>query len=196
MINKIFAALLLTLVGCASVGTEITSSNNKIQFPHYSIVLPTPDWRLSRSDEHNEIAVATLQAGSPLSTTFQMQFIKNSIFDERIKNWPARQIADDYRNLEKRIMIEQGVNKGQYQLSEVVMGEEIVGDKKFYTMKYTTSASAQKQTASLYLYFPREEGNSYFIVAHYSETMPPTVSLSRSFNPEFLQTLKSLRVNQ
>jgi|WetSurMetagenome_2_1015567.scaffolds.fasta_scaffold50179_4 hypothetical protein len=195
MKRLISTVLLLTLVGCASTGTEITSSNNQIQFPHYSLVLPTPGWRLSRPDENNEVAVVTLQAGPPLSATFQMRFIKNGIFDERIKSWSARQVADDYRTLEKRIMIEQGVNKGQYRLSEVVMGEEMVGDKKFYTMKYTTSASAQRQSASLYLYFPRDEGNSFFMVAHYSEMIPPNVSLSRSFNSEFLQTLKSLRVN-
>lgn len=196
MKKQIFAALVVTLVGCASIGTEVTGSNNQVQFPHYSLVLPTTGWRLNRPDETNEVAVVTLQAGPPLSATFQMQFIKNGIFDERMKSWSARQVADDYRNLEKRTMIEQGVNRGQYQLSEVVMGEEMVGDKKFYTMKYATSASSQKQTASLYLYFPRDAGNSYFIVAHYSETMPPNVSLSTSFNPEFLQTLRSLRVSQ
>lgn len=179
-----------------SIGTEITSGDNQIQFPHYSLVLPTPDWHLSRPDENNEVALIALQAGPPLLARFQMQFMKNGIFDERVKSWSARQVADDYRNLEKRTMIEQGVKKGQYQLSEVVMGEETVGDKKFYTMKYTTSASSQKQSASLYLYFPRDEGNSWFIVAHYSETMPPNVTLSTSFHPEFLQTLKSLRVNQ
>ncbi len=196
MKKQILAVLLLMLVGCASVGTEITKSSNQIQFPHYSLVLPEQGWRLQRPDERNELAVVTLQAGPPLSATFRMQFFKNDIFDERVRSWSARQVADDYRNHEKQIMIEQGVNKGQYQLSDVVMGEEAVGDKTFFTMKYSTSASAQKQSASLYLYFPRDGNNSYFIVAHYSETMPPNVSLSTSFNPEFLQTLKSLRVKQ
>ena len=188
--------LLLSLVGCAS--TEITSGNNQIQFLHYSLVLPTPGWRLwrmSRSAENYEIAVVTLQAGPPLSATFEMQFIKNGIYSEGMESWSARRIADDFRNFRK-ITLSTTYNKEQYQLSEVVMGEEMVGDKKFYTMKYTTSSSARKKSESLYMYFPREEGNSYFILAYYWETMPPNVSLSRSFNPEFLQTLKSLRVNQ
>jgi cobalamin-dependent methionine synthase I len=190
-------AVLLLVVGCASIGTPVTKNNNQINFPHYSIAVP-PDqgWRLLRPNEMNEVAVVTLELGPPLSVKFRMQFIKNDILDERVRSLSAQQVADDYRNMEKRIMIEQGVNKGQYQLSEVMMGEETVGGNRFYTMKYTTSDSAYTQNASLYLYFLRQEKNPYFIVIHYAETMPSGVVISTKFYPEFLETLKSLRINQ
>ena len=85
---------------------------------------------------------------------------------------------------------------GRYKLSDVVMGEESVGDKKFYTMKYTTSDSSAEQTASLYLYFPREEKNPYFMVIHYSETTSRGVTIRLPFYEDFLETLKSLHISE
>jgi len=188
---------LMLIASCASIGTSITRDNSQITFPHYSIVVtPAKGWRLLRPNEKNEVAVVRIDLGPPMSARVVMQFMKNDIVDERLRSWTAKQVADDYRNLEKQIMVEQGVNKGQYKLSDVVMGEETVGSKNLYTMKYTTSRSTSNQTASLYLYFPREEKNPYFIVIHYSETMPPGVFVARSFHQDFLETLKSLRVSE
>lgn len=196
MKKYVSAAVLLLLVGCASIGTSITRNNSQITFPHYSIMVP-PDqgWHLLRPDEGYEVAVVTQEFGPPMSAKLQMRFIKNDIVDESRRSWSAQQVADEYRNLEKQIMIEQGGNKGQYKLCDVVMGEETVGGKKFYTMKYTTLADTLKQTASLYLYFPREVKNPYFMVIHYSETMPHGAFIANSFHLEFLETLKSIRVN-
>lgn len=197
MKKYLLVVALMLIAGCASIGTSITKDNSQITFPHYAIVVtPAKGWRLIRPNEKNEVAVVKIDLGPPMSARVVMQFMKNDIVDERLRSWTAKQVADDYRNLEKQIMVEQGVNKGQYKLSDVVMGEETVGSKSFYTMKYTTSSRTFNQKTSLYLYFPREEKNPYFIVIHYSETMPPNVWVAGSFHQDFLETLKSLRINE
>lgn len=191
---RIHFILLVILTGCATMGTEITKSNNQIQMPHYSFVAP-PDqeWYLLRLDEKNEAAVIEMKAGP---FTFQMKMMRNVILDENLKVASAKTVADDFRNIEKQTMIEQGVNKGLYQLRDLTMSEEMVGDKNFFTMNYLISANTGTQKASLYLYFPKDEKNDYFILAHYSETVPPNAFLVKSFKSEFLEALKSLRVGQ
>jgi hypothetical protein len=180
--------------GCATLGTEINKDNNQIQMPHYSFAVP-PDqgWHLLRPDEKSEVAITTMKAGP---FTFQMKMMRNVILGENLKAASAKTVADDFRNIEKQIMIEQGVNKGLYQLRELAMGEETVGDKKIFTMNYVILADTGTQKVSLYLYFPKDESNDYFIIAHYSETVPPNAFLVKSFKPEFLEALKSLRVSQ
>src|SRR2546427_13307786 len=126
------------LVSCVSLGTPITRNNSQITFPHYSIIVP-PDrgWRLLRPNEKIEAAVVKkrVSLGRDDSATYLMQFSKNDILDERPRSWSAREVADHFRSLDKQIMIEQGVKMGRYKLGEVVMSEESVGAKKFYTMK-------------------------------------------------------------
>ena len=186
-------------MSCASPGTAIKRNNSQITFLHYSIVVP-PDrgWDLLRPNEKIEAAVVKkrIQLGRGDSATYLMQFSKNDVLDERARSWSARQVADHFRSMEKQIMIDQGVRAGRYMLSEVLMGEESVGEKKFYTMKYTTSDSDAVQAASLYLYFPREEENPYFMVIHYSETTPRGVTIRLPFYEDFLETLKSLHVSK
>ena len=97
-------------------------------------------------------------------------------------------------------MIEQGVKKGQYRLSDLVMGDEQVGENKFFTMKYTTSSSAENGSGELYLYFPRQAERRYFVVAHYSETLSAGAASAEpqddASHEDFLQALKSLRVRE
>ena len=186
------------LASCASIETPITRNNSQITFPHYSIVVPPDRWHLIRPNENAEVAVVTtkLDLGLGEPATYRMQFARNEVLHEVPRSWSARQVADSFRNMERQIMIEQGVRKGQYKLSDVVMGEESVGDKKFYTMTYTTSDGHVNQSASLYLYFPREEKNAYFMVIHYSETIPRGAAIVVPFRRDFLETLKSLRINE
>lgn len=188
----------LLLASYASVETPITRNNSQITFPHYSIVVPPDRWHLLRPNEKAEVAVITtkLDLGLGEPAIYRMQFARNEVLHEVPRSWSARQVADDFRNMEKQIMIEQGVRKGQYKLSDVVMGEDSVGDKTFYTMKYTASDNNVNQSASLYLYFPREEKNAYFMVIHYSETIPRGAAIVVPFRRDFLETLKSLRINE
>ena len=192
--NLILFLLIFILGGCANIGTEITRTNNQIQMPHYSFVVPLDqDWYLLRPDEKSETAVLTKIAGP---FTFQIKMMRNVILDENLKNASAKAVADDFRNNEKQIMIEQGVNKGLYKLQNLEMGEDMVGDKKFFTMNYIISANTGTQKALLYLYFPTDEKNDYFIIGHYSETIPPNAFLIKTFKPVFLETLSSLSINQ
>lgn len=194
MKQYISIVILVILVGCTTIGTEITKKNNHIQMPHYSLVVP-PDqeWHIVRQDDKTEATVITKKLGPFI---FQMKTMINTILDEIPKTASAKTIANDFRNIEKQIMIEEGVNKGLYQLQGLTMSEETVGEKKFYTMSYVISANTGVQRASLYLYFPKEEESDYFFIAHYSETIPLNAFLVKSFKPEFLETLKSLHVSE
>lgn len=126
--------------------------------------------------------------------------MKIDILSDRLKPMSSEQVAKDYRNHEKQIMIEEGVNKGLYRLNNVAMGVDEVGEKKFYTMSYATSAGTKNQKAALYLYFPRDKDHRFFIMAHYSDMLPPggapAGSLFDAFREDFLQVLKSLSVVQ
>ena len=202
--------LVIALSGCTTMPptapagraaeAKVTTANAQVDLPHYSLVVP-PDrgWYLRKGDERVEGIRVEQRMGPPVNATFLMQFARVDVFNER-KAWSAQQVADEYRGLEKRIMIEQGVNKGQYRLGDVVMGDEQVGENRLYTMKYATSSRTQNQRAALYLYFPREENHSYFILAHYSETLTPGTAIAGALfdgiRDDFLHTLKSLRVSQ
>jgi hypothetical protein len=192
MNRNLLAVTLAILVGCASVGTEITRDNNQIQMPHYSVVVPpNQGWRLVKPDKKSEAVELTISSNSVL---FIMRFSRNYLADEGMKSWTAKQVADDYRNGEKQNMLIMGVMRGLYDLQDVVMGEEMVGDRKFYTMDYVTANSDMRQRASLYLYFPQEVNINDFFVCLYVEGLPIDASLPKSFKPDFLETLKSLKV--
>lgn len=187
-------AIVVVLSGCSTLGTEITKENNEIKMPHYLfIVPPDQEWHLLRPDDIYETAVLTKKLGP---FTYQIRMMRNLIRDEKLRAASAKIVAGDFRDREKQIMIEQGVNKGMYQISYLVKGEERVGGNTFYTMDYHVVTDTATQSASLYLYFPKDEKNDAFIVAHYSETVPRNALLLESLKPEFIQILKSLRVSQ
>ena len=108
----LLVVLLAPIVGCASMPPAVTLSNNHVQMPHYSFVVP-PDrgWHIQRFDSLNESAIIGQDAG-PLR--FEMKLMRNIVSDEALKQATAKTVADDFRELEKRIMIEQGVNLGLY----------------------------------------------------------------------------------
>jgi hypothetical protein len=200
MISKgsLLVVCLLTSVACATTnGTEVTAGNNQIVMPHYSVTVPPNEgWHLHRPGGFQELAILTKeQSSTPLgAVVFEMKFMRNAVLDPSMRTQKAKQIADDFRKIEKRIMIEQGVNRGLYKLSDVKMGEERVGGKRFYFMDYRTHSSVTRQWASLYLFFPKGQGNDAFIVAHYSETMPVDVVLFNYSKSNFVDVLRTLRV--
>ena len=85
---------------------------------------------------------------------------------------------------------------GQYELKDVVMGEDVIGEKRFYTMTYTTLKDKIEQRAALYLYFPMEQGVTNFLVALYSETSPIYGDKGKSSIDDFIECLNSLEMTQ
>ena len=192
-----FVALFIMLASCATVGTEITKNNHQIQMPHYTFVVP-PDqeWYLLRPDEKMEVAVVTKKLPPFM---FEIRMMRNVILDEEMKTFSAKAVADHYRFQEIWGMVTLGVNKGLYDLRDVVQGEEVIGNKKFYTMTYTTVSNKLKgmeQRAALYLYFSKEENNEWFLIAHFSEVGPTAEIHTKSHRAEFLKVLESVSVGQ
>ncbi len=179
------------LVGCASMsGTEITESNNRIQLPHFSFVVPADQgWRLSNPLEDVESVFVVKRFGL---RTLQMEITRIPVRDERRRAWSANQMGDDVRNMWKQDITKNGA------LLEVTMGNEFVGGKRYYTMYYVTSRSTRLFRGWQYVYIPKEENNDYFIYALYSEGTPISLPFTRKSyaKEEFLETLKTLQVNQ
>jgi len=184
--------LLILLVGCASPGTRVTSNNNQVQIPHYSIVIP-PDagWYLQVIAGPFEGVNVAMEPTS--STVLLMQFKKNTVSGEEARTATAKQLADDFRGLEKNIMIEKGVKTGMYKLSNVEMYEKNLGGKNFFVMHYEADTGSQVQLAWLYLFFPKESNNDWFIMAHYSVSAPKNQQVATR-EADFLSVLKSLQV--
>jgi len=184
----------ILMTGCTSTPNYITKENNKIQMPNYSFVVPAnKGWYIHQFEKQYEAVVITNEINPFI---FQIKIMRNLILDEKKRMKTAKEIADEYRNLERQIMITQGVSRGMYQLKNLTMGEEKIRDKIFYTMSYTTQTQYGMQRAALYLYFPSVERKEGFILAHYSETIPSKAFLKKSFKPDFIRILESLSVNE
>lgn len=192
-LNRCLVVILLApIVGCASLGPAVTQSNNHIQMPHYSFVVP-PDngWHIQRFDGPEENAIITQLRGP---YRFEMQFMRSIVSDAVLRQASAKAVADDFRETEKQIMIEYGVSPGCYRVENVTFGEETIAGLTFYTMGYSVFTDSGEQRGALYLWFPRLERNDAFIIAHYSERMPPNASLLKSSLPDFKSTLQTLAV--
>jgi len=186
LVFVLFATSLFS--GCATLGTEITTSNNQIQMSSYSLVVPANQgWHLQR-DDGRDYAILTKQV-EPIM--WQIRTYKNSVLSETLISATAKEVADDFRKLEVQVMNEEGVRKGKYQLRDVKMGEEIIGNKQFYTMELVVVSRSIVQKASMYLYFPQPKNNRYFFAAHYFETTPPNV-IAKSYKQDLLNALANL----
>jgi hypothetical protein len=188
--------LFILLAACATLGPPITQTNNQIRMSHYSFAVP-PDqgWHLSSLDLQAESAIIRKEMPPFI---FQISMMRNTILDQKMKNVSAKEVADDFRFREEWGMKMVGVSKGMYSLRNVVRGEEVIENKRYYTMTYTTFTRDVKdleQRAGMYLYFPKEKDNDWFLVAHFSEAGPPAEIADKSLKGEFLKVLESVSVS-
>jgi hypothetical protein len=193
--KRFISVALIMLAACATAGTEITRTSHQIQMPHYSFQVP-PDqgWYMLRPDEKSETAVVTKKL-PPFQ--FEIRMMRNVILNKYVKTWSAEEVADDYRYQEIWAMTTLGVDKGLYRLRDVVQGEQIIGSKKFYTLTYTTFVNTQQgmeHRGALYLYFPKEDKNDWFLIAHFSEVGPAAEMHAKSLRAEFIKVLESVSV--
>ena len=192
MLKYFIVPIFLLLAGCATTGTEITNTNNRITTPTYFITIPAKrGWKMQKNTTDPNVTYVEKNIGS---NNYIMRLSINWVEQDYMKSWTAKQVADNYRNGEQANMIVKGVMTGMYTLKDVKMDKKKVGNKLFYTMDYTTVKNDLEQKASLYLYFPKKRNIGTFFVSLYSEASLSNKPLSRSFKNEFLETLNSLEM--
>lgn len=192
MKNIYLIPIFVILAGCSHLDTEITSANNHIIMPHYSFsVPPNKGWHIKIIGGKYEVVQVKKRIGS---VVFKMRLMRNLVLNEKLKRSSAKFISKDFREHEKRIMIQQGVDKGLYKLNDVTMKEKEIGRKIFYTMSYVIKKTTYNQNSELYLFFPKVKNNDNFIVAHYSESIHVNLSNVKTHKPDFLNVLETLSV--
>ena len=152
-------------------GLPVTRDKSLVQMPHYTFTAPLDQgWQMERGDQQEEEVILTKEVG-PI--VIQMGFMMKVVPDA-LRARAAEVVADDFRGLEERAMFEQGVQRGLYQVNNLVKGKRTLGDRVCYTMTCeivgTSPAVYQLQSAALYILFPKSEKNDWFIVGHYSES--------------------------
>lgn len=183
---------ILLFNGCATTGSEINDTNNRIITPKYSITIPAKHgWKMKKDMAGPNV---TYVEKTMSSNHYIMRFSINKVIQDYMKSWTAKQVADNYRNGEQANMMVRGVMTGMYTLKDIKTGEKKVGDKLFYTMDYTTITNNVEQKASLYLYFPKKRNIGTFFVSLYSEGSLTKKPLSQSFKRDFLEALNSLEM--
>ena len=184
--HQYFIAILF-IIGCnASLSTERIAP--RIEFQHFSFSTPNTDtWKLI--DKTDRQAVFAIRHGRAI---YRITIIENYIYDQQIRSLPAKEAADDYRNHEKFRLMEFCEKREMYEFHDLTMNDEQIDNKVFYTMKYLTRNPQIFQSASLYLYYPFEKENNYFLIAHYCEAAPNKGLLIFSFESDFLQLLKTV----
>jgi hypothetical protein len=165
----------LAAVVCINTGTQAQGEGQAVKMPHYAFEIPMEgNWSVERPDGPFEVAVLTRQPAdtSHAPTLERIQIMRNTINKRRLVRLSARENADNIRNIEREVMLEQGVAPGLYQLHDVSMGEQEVSGRRFYFMDYRTETATDIQPSSLYLFFPEERNNKWFIMVHYTVVIP------------------------
>lgn len=190
MARYLLILIFASLVACSTARKEITNANNHFKTPYYSItVSPNSGWY--QNNDAGEPDRLSMSKTVP-NHFYMMIFKTNWLVDESMKSWTTKQLADNYRRGELADMIRGGVNTGLFELKDVVMGDEKVGNKKFYTMNYIVSKGELLINSFLYLHFPKEKGFTRVFVAIYSEEL----HTPKSFKNEFLEVLDSLEMTE
>ncbi len=191
----------LALVALASLATgcsggravPVTRENRNVSMPHYSFEAPVSrGWSMRR---HGGAAEATELTRGEGPVQFRIQVFWSPIFDEGLRAATAREVADHVRQTERDIMLEQGVERGLYRLEDLVMSEQEIGGRTFYTMDYRTHSDAGQEWASLYLLLPNESGNDAFLLAHYAAASPPGPDVPKPPKPDFIALLESVALH-
>ena len=182
-----------TLIGCL-LAFGIVLNNAAAQglasaLPHFEFAAPTA-WGWQQLDSKDPaIIVFTSQRDSAF---YRITLLEREILDRSEPGAGTKEIAEHYMQAELSDMVEKGVQRGLYQLLDVEHGEEVVGGRLYYTMKYKTMGQTHYQTAALYLHFPLEQRREYFLVGHYSAAAPARELIAKPFEADFLSALESV----
>jgi hypothetical protein len=191
--NTIFAISFCSLaVACSTV--RLPNQGNvkvPIEMNTYKIILSDErswkDWEASTKTENDALMLRKLKIW-PLNGEVQglttMIVIKDT-FAPQASALSETEHADTVRAMEEKIMNEEGVNKGRYEIQELTKGDLTRHGKKLYFMTWTTSGSLaiptlNRRTAytkgAMYLYFPEgyKDTHTFYRFLITDTLYPPT----------------------
>jgi hypothetical protein len=181
--------LLWSLLAFGIVINNAMAQGLKAALPHFEFAAPASwDWQQVDSNEP-AIIVFTSQRDSAVYT---ITLLEQEHLGPAGGGASAKELAEQYMQAELSHMLEKGVQTGRYQVFDVERGEEFIGGRLYYTMKYKTRGQTHYQTAALYLYFPLQERREYFLVGHYSAVAPARELIAKPFEADFLSVLESV----
>ena len=99
------------------------------------------------------------------------------------------EVADSYREWEKKGMIEKG--KGIYQLEDLALGEDNINEQKFFTMEYVTIIDEVRASNKLYLFFPESTGNDFIFGTILSDGSKEVLGTEENCTEDFYKLLAS-----
>jgi len=176
------------------IASGIKVEEMEIETEHYSIHLnSTERWKISKIIEENDGIILNRQKQPP---NCRIMVIRKLVDQDLLEKASVKEMADAIRNREKQGMIDSGVKEGLYNLTDIAMGEEIIGDKVYFSMNYITTPVRAwgYEEAGLYLYFPKATDNEYYILAHFSQTFIHAKPSGPSCRPDFTSILGSLKI--
>ena len=166
--------LAAVLLGCEGGGSSIqpgaSQTSRTVDMPHYSFTIPSEwtGWRVKKEGGPFEVAELTESLSGIPPLLYNVRLMRQTVLNETVRAMTAKEVAADYSKREENTMISEGVMKGRYELYDVVRTEEDLDGRTAYVMRYRTDIGAKCQIASMYLLFPKESNNEWFIVANYS----------------------------
>ena len=72
-------------------------------------------------------------------------------------------------------------------------GQISVNNKKFYTLDYTMKKVDHCSNGEIYVHFPFEKQNAYFLFVHYQETTRDCLKITETIDPERLEIHQDFR---
>jgi hypothetical protein len=174
------------------VETRIATTSS-FTTPNYEwVVPPERGWTLRFRDRGEPFILTDSPRSISDAADFRIVVLEDAIQDERMRAQPAKLVADEYRKAEENIMVESGVNTGEYTLRNVELGEIEVGGKTFWTMKYQARRLNLTTHATLFLYLPQPSNNEHFLAILYSATVPSNAVPTSEREADLLRVLESV----
>ncbi len=126
----------------------------------YSIIVPNAaDWKINvdKASGLIDLSKSVIFWNGKVLGDVTIKIFQNNLTKQKF-NLTEDQVADDYRDLEEQVMVEEGVKKGKYKLEQLNKTTTAMAGKKLYTMSYRTFTTTAGGNAILYLYFPPDFG--------------------------------------
>ena len=175
---KLFSIVLVAVLlgACATTGTEMSSSNDKIQTPHYSFVVqPNQSWRFSVRPDHpdkSRMDIRDLEKRQG-SGVYSIRVMRRKI-PESLRNLSNEEIADDYLANEISVMkFRELALAGRATFEDFLQGEDVIGASRFFTMSYratfTEGDESLRTNIYFFLLFPKDKHNDWFLFSSYAE---------------------------